>query len=128
MWGETVVGMTKTVTWYCQASGWKAIKLEGVSVVYGHSRVSVDKRNQTGRRYLDIGESREKNGKIVIPKSVLDVEFIIEPGDLILIGEGPKKLKTPSELKQKGWNFLRVQSVEDHRRDEILPHIVVTGC
>ena len=64
----------------------------------------------------------------MIPKAAMPVDMTVEPGDLILLGEGPKKLTSPSELKELGKKFLRVQSVEDHRQDEILPHLAVIGC
>ena len=104
------------------------MKLEGVSVYDGHSRVMTEKRNQSNRRHLTLGEHLEKQGKVMIPKEAIPKEVTVEPGDFLLIGEGPAQMKSPAEGKKNGCNFLRVESVKDKRQDEILPHIAVTVC
>lgn len=123
-----MVGMERQVTLYRKADGWAGVELAGVSVSYAQIRKSTDSRDKAGRHRIDQGVLRKKAAKIRIPAGSIPEGLTVEVGDVILLGQGPQALNSPSQPRSQGWPYVIVEQVEDRRWVPFLPHIAVTGC
>ena len=118
-----MVGFDKTVTLYRRDSGWTATVLKGVSLRFTAGHKSLE-RSQ--RAYSQAGVLPKRELKILLPAALLDEDFSVEAGDIVLLGEGEKQLESPSELYRQGRQAAVICSVCD-RREQRLPYILLEG-
>lgn len=118
-----MVGFDKTVTLYRRSDGWTAELLQGVSLRYTSSHKKLEPAQ---RSRVQAGLSPQRELRVLLPAALLREDFSVEPGDLILIGEGAGKLESPSELYRQGREAAVVFSVSD-RRERQLPYLLLEG-
>ena len=94
-----MVGFDKTVTLYRRDTGWTATVLKGVSLRFTAGHKSLE-RSQ--RAYSQAGVLPKRELKILLPAALLDEDFSVAAGDIVLLGEGEKQLESPSELYRQG--------------------------
>ena len=118
-----MVGFDKTVTLYRRDKGWTATVLKGVSLRFTAGHKSLE-RSQ--RAYSQAGTAHKRELKILLPAALLDEDFSVAAGDIVLLGEGEKQLESPSELYRQGGQAAVICSVCD-RREQRLPYILLEG-
>lgn len=121
--GEEMVGFDKTITLYRRDKGWTATVLRGVSLRFTAAHKSVE-RSQ--RAYSQAGLEPQRELKVLLPAAILDEDFSVQAGDVLLIGEGEKQLTSPSELFRQGREAAVLCSVCD-RREQRLPYVLLEG-
>ena len=118
-----MVGFDKTVTLYRRDKGWTATVFRGVSLRFTASHKSVERAQ---RSYGEAGIAPRRELKVLLPAALLDEEFSVAAGDVLLIGEGPAELDSPSELYRQGREAAVIFSVSD-RREQHLPYLLLEG-
>ncbi len=121
--GEEMVGFDKTITLYRRDKGWTATVLRGVSLRFTAAHKSVE-RSQ--RVYSQAGLEPQRELRVLLPAAILDEDFSVQAGDVLLIGEGEKQLTSPSELFRQGREAAVLCSVCD-RREQRLPYVLLEG-
>ena len=118
-----MVGFDKTITLYRRDKGWTATVLRGVSLRFTAAHRSGE-RSQ--RAYSQAGLEPQRELKVLLPAAILDEDFSVQAGDVLLIGEGEKQLTSPSELFRQGREAAVLCSVCD-RREQRLPYVLLEG-
>ena len=120
---KNFLGFDKTVTLYRRDNGWTATVLKGVSLRFSASHKSVERAQ---RSYGEAGIAPRRELKVLLPAAILDGDFSVKMGDVLLIGEGPEQLDSPSELYRQGRGAAVIFSVTD-RREQHLPYLLLEG-
>lgn len=117
-----MVGFDKTITLYRRDQGWTATVLKGVSLRFTASHKSVERAQ---RSHSEAGISPRRELRVLLPAALMG-ELTVKAGDVVLCGEGPKHIESPSELHRQGREAAVLFAVTD-RRESRLPYVLLEG-